>query len=71
MKNGTMATVHPFCGVLQEERQNRQQELYSCSECNVHDTVPVHLFLKLLNDLLKKELSNTKKVTYFSDCCAA
>ena len=37
-------------------------------ECNIHDTVAVHLFLKYLTDLLKSELPETRKIIFF---CAA
>lgn len=42
------------------------------SECNIHDTVAVHLFQKLLVEFLKDKLGQCpKRICYFSDGCAA
>lgn len=69
--NNTMATVHPFVVYFQEDGRLKNKNFVVISECNVHDTVAVHLFLRYLFDFLRTELPLTKKVIYFSDGCAA
>jgi hypothetical protein len=69
--NNTMATVHPFVVYYKEDDILCNRNFVVISECNIHDTVAVHLFLGYLNDFLKTELPLTTKIIYFSDGCAA
>ena len=75
--NNLQATIHPFVCYYRKdvalEMTPQHTNLVIISECNIHDTVAVHLFQKLLIQFLSKTLGVCpKKVCcYFSDGCAA
>ena len=74
--NNLQATIHPFVCYYRKdvalEMTPQHTNLVIISECNIHDTVAVHLFQKLLIQFLSKTLGECpKKVCYFSDGCAA
>ena len=68
--NNDMVTLHPFVGYYKEGEQISHINFVVISECNIHDTVSVHLFIKLFLQHLKVKLPDTKKVIYISDGCA-
>uniref|UniRef100_UPI00358EEC48 uncharacterized protein n=1 Tax=Myxine glutinosa TaxID=7769 RepID=UPI00358EEC48 len=73
--NNLQATIHPFVCYYRQSMQDKTPEHINfaiISECNIHDTVAVHLFQKLfLQFLTTKFGQRPKKVCYFSDGCAA
>ena len=72
--NNLQATIHPFVCYYRRDMQDEAFEHTSfviISECNIHDTVAVHLFQKMLIQFLSDKLGHLKKICYFSDGCAA
>ena len=68
--NNEMATVHPFVAYYKTGTIINYVNFVVISECNTHDTVAVHLYIKLFLKFLKNLLPLTKKIIYFSDGCA-
>lgn len=65
-------TIHPFVVYYRDENQNLQHYNYVViSECIIHDTNAVHLFISKLLTFLKTKLDNIYKIYYFTDGCAA
>jgi hypothetical protein len=76
--NNLQATIHPFvCYYKMKVNGNDDNEILKhssfvvISESNVHDTVAVHLFQKVLLQFLGRNIMQPKYVFYFSDGCAA
>jgi hypothetical protein len=65
-----MATVHPFVAYYKTGNNIQHINFVVISECNIHDIVAVHLYIKLFLKFLKNQLPLTKKIIYFSDGCA-
>lgn len=55
-----MATLHPFVAYYKEDQELKHLSFVVISECNVHDTVAVHLFIKLF--ILLYYISNSRAV---------
>ena len=71
--NNEMATLHPFVIYYRKENEIAHLSFVIISECNIHDTVAVHLFQKHLINFLKEKISTVgsiHKIIYFSDGCA-
>jgi len=64
--NNEMATVHPFVAYFKTGTIINHVNFVVISECNTHDTVAVHLYIKLFLKFLKNLLPLTKKIIYFS-----
>ena len=78
--NNLQATIHPFvCYYINDSAQDEataQRKIdhvsfVVISESNVHDTVAVHLYQKMLIKFLTKKTERPQKIIYFSDGCAA
>ena len=73
--NNLQATIHPLVCYYRRDVLDEIPEHTSfviISECNIHDTVAVHLFQKLLIQFLTDKLGqHLKRICYFSDGCAA
>ena len=69
--NNDMVTLHPFVAYYKDNGKLENLNFVVVSECNIHDTVSVHLFLKFFHLFLKSKLPGTHKIIYFSDGCAA
>ena len=65
-----MATLHPFVAYCKENGLIKHSNLVVISECNIHDTVAVHLFLWKLKEFMDENLPKITKVKHFSDGCA-
>lgn len=63
-------TLHPMVGYYKVNGELKHISYVALSECNIHDTVAVHLFISKFITTLKELLPNTKKIIYFSDGCA-
>jgi hypothetical protein len=48
--NNTMVTLHPFEAYFKENGKLSNLNFVVISECNIHDTVSVHLFLKYFHE---------------------
>ena len=68
--NNAMVTLHPFVGYNREGEKISHINFVVISECNIHDTVSVHLFKRLFLTHLKVKLPDTKKIICISDGCA-
>lgn len=83
--NNLQATLHPFVCYYREEELGKENDsdhhgqtsilkhvsFVIVSESNIHDTVAVHLFQKVLLNFLAQRVNKPKKIIYFSDGCAA
>jgi hypothetical protein len=71
--NNEMATLHPFVIYYKKEDEIAHLSFVIISECNIHNTVAVHLFQKHLIEFIKANISAigpVHKIIYFSDGCA-
>jgi hypothetical protein len=68
--NNQMATLHPFVIYYKKEDEIAHFSFVVISECNIHDTVAVHLFQKHLVEFIKENIPSINKIIYFSDGCA-
>ena len=68
--NNVMATLHPFVANYKERGELKHINHVCISDRNIHDTVAVHLFLKVFLLKLKELLPTARKIIYFSDGCA-
>jgi hypothetical protein len=62
-----MATMQPFMAYYKTGATINHENFVVISECNTHDTVAFHLYIKLFLKFLKNLLPWTKKILYFSD----
>ena len=74
--NNLQATIHPFVCYFDDRSDEADLDSvnhisFVVSESNIHDTVSVHLFQKLLIDFLTTKITKPKRIFYFSDGCAA
>ena len=63
--NNLQATIHPFVCYYRRDMQDEAFEHTSfviISECNIHDTVAVHLFQKMLIQFLSDKLGHLNKI---------
>lgn len=70
--NNSQATIHPF--VIYYRNVNGQLEHYSfviISDCLIHDSVAVNLFIDKLVDFLKGKFEVISKIYYLSDGAAS
>jgi hypothetical protein len=65
-----MATMQPFMAYYKTGATINHENFVVISECNTHDTVAFHLYIKLFPKFFKNLLPLTKKILYFSDGCA-
>ena len=65
--NNSMATLHPFVYYYKESGEVKHSNFVLLSNCNIHDTVAVHLFQKRL---MSTKFNSLAKIIYFSDGCA-
>ena len=68
--NNAMATLHPFVAYYRENEELKHINHVIISDCNIHDTVAVHLFLKVFLEKLKENIPTARKIIYFFDGCA-
>ena len=68
--NNAQVTIHPFVGYYRENNDIKHIKFVVISECNTHDTVQVHLFLKKFLVFVKEKLPNISHMNYYSDGCA-
>ena len=68
--NNNMATIHPFVYYYNAQGSLSHGNFVLISDCNVHDTIAVHLFQQRLVAHLKGKFSTVGKIIYFSDGCA-
>ena len=69
--SNSQATLHPCIYYYSCDGKELQHgSLFFISECNIHDTVAVHLFQRQLVEYLKSTYGVITKITYFSDGCA-
>ena len=69
--NNSMVTLHPFVGYYKDEDILKHVNFVSISECNIHDSVSVHLFITQFLSHIKEKLPMINKIIYYSDGCAA
>ena len=67
----SQATVHPFLVYVNESGKVKPHSLAVISDCNAHNTVAVHTFLKPILDYVKQLCPSLKKVHYFTDGAAS
>ena len=67
--NNGMVTLHPFVGYYLKDEVLHHVNFVCVSECNIHDTVMVHLFIKRFLAFVFESVPSIKKVMYFSDGC--
>ena len=65
-----MATIHPFVYYYKDQNNIKNGNCVLISDCNIHDTIAVHLFQKRLVAHLKDNFSVVQRIIYFSDGCA-
>ena len=70
--NNAQATLHPFVCYYRENADSSVSHIsyVVISDCNIHNTVAVHLFQKHLTNFLTAELTAVNRLIYFSDGCA-
>ena len=68
--NNSMATLHPFVYYYTEDGEVKHSNFVLLSDCNIHDTVAVHLFQNRLTNHLRSRFDSLSKIIYFSDGCA-
>lgn len=68
--NNLMTTIHPFVIYYLNGDIIAHKSYVIISECNIHDTVAVHLFQRYLIKYIKENIVGIKKIIYFSDGCA-
>ena len=68
--NNNMATIHPFVYYYDDQNNIKNGNFVLISDCNIHDTIAVHLFQQRLVAHLKDKFSVVERIIYFSDCCA-
>ena len=67
-----MVTLHPFVGYYKDEDILKHVNFVSISECNIHDSVSVHLFITQFLSHIKEKLPMINKIIYYSGGgCAA
>ena len=69
--NNSMVTLHPFVGYYKDEDILKHANFVSISECNIHDSVSVHLFITQFLSHIKEKLPMINKIIYYSDGRAA
>ena len=62
--NNSMVTLHPFVGYYKDEDILKHVNFVSISECNIHDSVSVHLFITQLLSHIKEKLPIINKIIY-------
>ena len=70
--NCAQATIHPWVYYYKQDNELKHGSFTVISECNTHDVIFVHLYIKELISHLKKEFGNdnVNVMFYFSDGCA-
>ena len=70
--NNAQATLHPFVCYYREDAESSVSHIsyVVISDCNIHDTIAVHLFQKHLINFLTAEFTAVNRLIYFSDGCA-
>ncbi|CAJ1061238.1 uncharacterized protein LOC119727986 [Xyrichtys novacula] len=72
--NNLQATIHPFVYYYKSDEQDSpvHNNLVIISECNIHDTVAVHLYQKQpVQFLTNSNGQSPRRICYFSGGCAA
>lgn len=69
--NNSQATLHPFAVYYLNEGVVQCMSICVISDCMQHDSITVHVFIKVVLDFLKDSLPKIKRVKYFSDGAAS
>lgn len=68
IKNNDQATVHPFAICYRDNDDAvKIKSFVIISKCLHHDTIAFHTFQRHLIQFIKINLTNIKKIIYFSD----
>lgn len=65
--NNNQATIFPVVMYYKKNNKLTHQSLVIISDGNNHDAIAVHLYLRIITNFIKKEISNAAKIFYFSD----
>ncbi len=63
----SQATIHPFIMYVHQSGKVIPHSLAVISDCNVHNTVAVHTFLKPILNYVKQLCPTLTKIHYFTD----
>lgn len=65
--NNNTATIFPVVIYFKDGEEVSHRSLVIISDCNNHDAVAVHVFLKIVTNFVKNISANAEKIYYFSD----
>ena len=65
-----MAKIHPFVYYYNDQNNIKNGNFVLISDCNINDTIEVHLLQQRLAAHLKDKFSVVERIIYFSDDCA-
>lgn len=70
--NNNQATIHPFVVYYKDNEKLIHRTFAIVSDCNIHDSIAVHLYISKMINFVKTNISNSiTKVIYVSDGAGA